>query len=82
MSKNLIESNTTFGQKARAFMSMVALQRQVIKLNSDIDKLKKGHAAERKEWREQMQVMGQMVQELAKGDLDIDNIDLTAFLDG
>lgn len=83
MSKDLLPiDSTTFGQKARAFMSMIALQRQVLKLNGDIDKLKKAHAADRKDWREQMQVMGQMVQKLAAGeDLDVDSIDLTEFLD-
>jgi len=77
-----IDDSSTFGQKAKAFMNMIALQREVIRLNSTIKDIKKDQAAERKQHRDQMQVALQMVQKLAAGDLGIDEIDLNNFMSG
>jgi len=77
-----IEANTPWMQKARGFLSLVALQREVLRLNNEIGDLKKQQATERKDFRDQKAAMGQIVLQLAQGDISVDNIDLTAFLDG
>lgn len=77
-----IEADTTWMQKARGFLSLVALQREVMRLEGEIKEMKKQQAAERKDFRDQKAAMGQIVLQLAKGDLSVDNIDLTSFLDG
>jgi len=60
----------------------VALQREVIRLKGEMAEMEKTQRAERKEWNQQKQAMGQIVLQLAAGDLSVDNIDLSAFLDG
>ncbi len=75
-----IEADTTWMQKARGFISVVALQREIIRLGGEIKQLKKDQAAERKDFRDQKQAMGQIVLQLAAGDLSVDNIDLTDFM--
>ena len=82
MSKLPIEANTTYMQKARGFLSMVALQREVIRLKGEIAEMKKAQAAERKEWTQQKAAMGQIVLHLASGELSVESIDLAAFIDG
>ena len=77
-----IEANTPWMQKARGFLSLVALQREVLRLNSEIKALRKEQTAERKDWREQKQAMGQIVLRLASGELSVDKIDLADFMDG